>query len=76
MKAYPVTVLCRVMQVSRSGFYDYLRRFHHNDGGNDQKGSLKAHIRAIFQESKGSYGSRRILKKLQSDISTAGAPAK
>ena len=24
MKAYPVTVLCKVMEVSRSGFYDYL----------------------------------------------------
>jgi len=67
MKAYPVTVLCRVMQVSRSGFYDYLRRFDHNDIDNDREGPLKARIKAIFQESKGSYGSRRILKKLQSE---------
>jgi putative transposase len=66
MKAYPVTVLCRVMQVSRSGFYDYLRRLDHNDIDNAQQGSLKARIKAIFQESKASYGSRRILKKLQS----------
>jgi putative transposase len=67
MKAYPVTVLCRVMQVSRSGFYDYLRRLDHNDIDNAQQGSLKARIKAIFQESKGSYGSRRIFKKLQSE---------
>ena len=25
-KAYPVTMLCRLLGVSRSGFYDYLRR--------------------------------------------------
>jgi putative transposase len=67
MKAYPVTVLCKVMKTSRSGFYDYLRRFDHNDIDNDREGPLKARIKAIFQESKGSYGSRRILKKLQSE---------
>jgi len=28
MKAYPVTLLCRVMQASRSGFYSFLRNYH------------------------------------------------
>jgi len=67
MKAYPVTVLCRVMEVSRSGFYDYLRRFDNNDTANDHEAPLKVRIKAIFQESRRSYGSRRILKKLQSE---------
>jgi putative transposase len=67
MKAYPVTVLCKVMKTSRSGFYDYLHRFNHNDIDNDHEGPLKARVKAIFQESRGSYGSRRILKKLQSE---------
>ncbi len=67
MKAYPVTVLCRVMEVSRSGFYDYLRRC--KKGSHDSPGEavLKAMIRAIFNESRGSYGSRRVVKKLQSE---------
>ena len=65
MKVYPVTVLCRVMRVSRSGFYDYLHRY---SNGSDSPGeiALRVRIRAIFNESRGSYGSRRIVKKLQS----------
>lgn len=31
-EAYPVTVLCAVMRVNRSGFHDYLDRFeNHKD---------------------------------------------
>ena len=67
MKAYPVTVLCKVMKVSRSGFYDYLHRINNNDIANDHEGPLKARVKEIFKESKDSYGSRRILKKLQSE---------
>jgi putative transposase len=67
MKAYPVTVLCRVMEVSRSGFYDYLHRFSNRSDDSLGGAALKARIRAIFNESRGSYGSRRIVKKLQSE---------
>ena len=67
MKAFPVTVLCKVMKTSRSGFYDYLRRFNQNDNDHNHEGPLKARVKAIFQESKGSYGSRRVLKKLLSE---------
>ena len=28
MAAHPVTVLCKVMRVSRSGFYQYLKRIN------------------------------------------------
>ena len=63
MKAYPVTVLCRVMQVSRSGFYDYL---HSGNGSDDRLSNqtLKARIRAIFKLSRSSYGSRRMVRQL------------
>jgi transposase InsO family protein len=67
MKAYPVTVLCAVMEVSRSGFYDYLHRLNTNNGGDGYHDALAARIKAIFKQSRGSYGSRRILKKLQSE---------
>jgi len=64
MKAYPVTVLCKVMRTSRSGFYQYLKR---NDRGTESDPSeftLKARIKAIFKEHRGKYGARRIMKEL------------
>jgi putative transposase len=67
MKAYPITVLCAVMEVSRSGFYDYLNRLKTQRPDDEYQRALKARIKAIFDESKGSYGSRRVLKKLQSE---------
>jgi putative transposase len=63
MKAFPVTILCSVMRVSRSGFYDYLYRYldDKEPGGIE----LKSKIKEIFKISGSSYGSRRIVKKLQ-----------
>lgn len=64
MKAYPVTVLCAVMRVSRSGFYDYLNR----DTSENNKGSGEAalinRIKEIFAEYRASCGSRRMVKHL------------
>jgi transposase InsO family protein len=64
MKAYPVTVLCAVMRVSRSGFYDYLNR----DTSVNNKGSVEAalinRIKEIFAEYRASCGSRRMVKHL------------
>jgi transposase InsO family protein len=71
MKAYPVTVLCAVMQVSRSGFYDYL----HSTSNPDDRPSehrLKARIRAIFKLSRGSYGSRRMAQQLRAEGHSIG----
>jgi putative transposase len=67
MKAYPVTVLCKVMEVSRSGFYDYLHRFNNGIDGNPQQAALTTRIRWIFKEHGGRYGSRRILKQLNKE---------
>jgi len=69
-KAYPVTVLCKVMEVSRSGFYDYLDSFK----GSDDPGevALKARTAAIFKEHRGQYGSRRILKQLKAESHQIG----
>ena len=65
MKAYPITVLCKVMEVSRSCFYYYLKRCktHFKD---PCQAALEACIKKIFARSKASYGSRRIAKNLQS----------
>ena len=64
MKAYPVTVLCKVMRVSRSGFYQYLKR---NDQGPERdpaETALKARIQAIFKAHRSKYGARRIMEEL------------
>jgi len=64
MKAYPVTVLCRVMRVSRRGFYQYLTRFNQGPTTNPVETVLKAQISAIFKEHRSKYGARRIMKEL------------
>jgi hypothetical protein len=45
MKAYPVTVLCKVMEVSRSGFYDYLHRLSRSCDNDPAQGMLESRIR-------------------------------
>ena len=64
MKAYPVTVLCAVMRVSRSGFYDYLDRYASRDDHRPSETALKRRIKEIFNQSRASYGSRRIVKQI------------
>jgi len=64
-KAYPVTVLCKVMEVSRSRFYDYLGNLKRPDDPGEV--ALKVRITAIFKEHRGQYGSRRILKQLKNE---------
>ena len=66
MKAYPITVLCAVMRVGRSGFYDspHSRR-QPEDRPEEQR--LKARIRAIFRLSHGSYGSRGMVRQPRLD---------
>ena len=64
MKAFPVTVLCRVMQVSRSGFYQYMQHYK-NGVQRPEETALNARIRAIFKQHRSKYGSRRIKKQLR-----------
>ncbi len=59
---YPVRLLCRLMEVSHSGFYEYLKR-----PKGDGQGPLVRRVKAIHEETKGSYGSRRMAKQLQEE---------
>jgi transposase InsO family protein len=54
--------MCRVLRVSRSGFYAWLRRDESARARRDRE--LLVHIRAIHQKSRGSYGSPRVTKAL------------
>jgi hypothetical protein len=54
------------MKVSRSGFYDYRKRYNRR-AEDPSQASLKARAHSIFNDHKGNYGSRRILKQLQGE---------
>ena len=63
--SYSVTMMCRVMQVSKSGFYRWLtagpcpRR--------QRTSSIQASVKEVYEQSRGIYGSYKIAHKLQTD---------
>jgi putative transposase len=59
---YPVTVLCRTLEVSRAGFYAWRQRRESRRAVDDRV--LRVHIRAAFQASRSTYGSPRIRDEL------------
>ena len=61
--AFPVAALCRVLCVSRSGFYDYLDEPATERDRRDAV--LAAKTRAVFAEHKGRYGSPRVCRELR-----------
>jgi hypothetical protein len=62
---YPITVLCRVLGVSRSGFHAWVRRRPSQHSRDAMK--LTAHIVAAHERSQRTYGSTRVLKDLKAD---------
>lgn len=62
---WPVTVLCEVLKVSRSGFYAYLKRDDEVIDAAEME--LIARVKAIHLSSGGCYGSRRMAKALQAE---------
>ncbi|HSN22621.1 MAG TPA: IS3 family transposase [Methylomicrobium sp.] len=62
-KAYPLNVLCKVMQVSRSGYYHWKKRGP--SAREQERTQLIPRVRGLHQESKATYGSRRIAQELK-----------
>ena len=60
---HSVRTLCRVLQVSKSGYYAYLRRGPSRRKRQDD--ALKVHITTIHQRSGGTYGSPRVYEQLR-----------
>ncbi len=60
---YPVALLCRVLQVSRSGYYAWHKRPAATRSRQDQ--SLALEVAAIHAESRGRYGSPRVHAELR-----------
>lgn len=56
-------LLCKVMEVSRSGYYDYLRSAPSAKAQLDAQ--LQLEVKALAAASRNSYGSRRMAKGLQ-----------
>lgn len=61
-KAYPVTILCRLMQISSSAFYAWYRKQQTIDGNRLR---LCSEVKRIARETDDSYGSRRISQELR-----------
>jgi len=57
-----ITILCRCLRVTRSGFYGWQRRLESPHAQEDRR--LKVLVRASFDESKQRYGSPRIHQDL------------
>jgi len=60
---YPVLVMCDVLEVSSSGYYAWRGRPESRRSREDRE--LKAIIRSVFEESRQTYGSPRVLDELR-----------
>jgi len=67
---YPIRLMCRLLQVSPSGYYAWRTRPESNRTGYDRE--LTRSIRLLHAESDGTYGSPRIHAELQSEGFTCG----
>jgi transposase InsO family protein len=66
---YPIALLCRVFDVSRSGFYAWLARKPSQRQQADER--LKVAIKAAHRQSRETYGVRR----MQPELAAQGFPA-
>ncbi len=62
---FPVSALCRNLGVSRQGFYAFLSRPPSKRARTEQE--LRDAVSRIFEDSRGTYGSPRVLEALRAD---------
>lgn len=62
---FPIKVLCEVLEVSRSGFYAWVRRPPSVRALEDDR--LAAEVRKAFEENKKRYGSPRVFEELRAN---------
>jgi transposase InsO family protein len=62
---FPVEAMCRVLGVSRSGYYDWLSRSPSARAQEDER--LKVAIRVAHRRTRESYGARRLQPELAAD---------
>lgn len=66
-KSYPVRLLCRVLRVSHSGFYDWQQRGEAPTAKQHDDARVTELIRAAHTASRGTYGARRVTAELCAD---------
>ncbi len=62
-KAWPITLMCEVLAVSRTGYYDWVKREPSAQWRSNE--ALDRHIREIYWRNKGRYGVPRITDDLR-----------
>ena len=65
-----MTLLCQVMEVSRSGFYDFMKRLQRPEDPQEQRLIVK--VRSIHKANDEAYGSRRMSEALRADGEDVG----
>lgn len=60
---FPVRMMCRLLEVTASGFYAWLHRPESNRGIAERR--LEVEIKAVHRRSRGTYGSPRVRKDLR-----------
>ena len=63
-KAYPVTVLCSVMQAGRSAYYAWAKR-PEATAKDQERQQMEQRAAQIFADSRRTYGSRRLSRELK-----------
>lgn len=64
-QAFRLRTMARVLQVSRSGFYQWCARRDVPSARQQRQMALDGHVRAIFERHKGRYGAIRITRELK-----------
>jgi len=59
---YPVTLMCQLLEVSTSGFYDWCRRAISTRAR--RRATVNTHVQAAFDAGRGTYGVRRVQQVL------------
>ncbi len=62
---FPIERMCKVLKVSRSGYYHWLDRKPSKRSIENKE--LRGRIKAVYQKSKGRYGSPKITKELEGE---------
>lgn len=60
---FPIEMMCKILGVSKSGYYSWLKRKPSKRAIENQK--LMEQIRQVYKKSKGTYGSPRITEELK-----------
>jgi len=68
--SYPVTWMCRHLEVSKSGYFAWLGRGPSRRAQRDE--ALTSKVKSIFKEHRGRYGSRRVHEELKTQGERVG----